>query len=136
MAATLPADAAAWLEQLRRHRYVVLETYRADGTPVRTPMWFVIHNGQVYMRTLATAGKLKRIARNPAARLAPCDLHGRPRGPWSPARARIVTGEEAPLATRMLRRRYGWRWVVLDTLSRLRRRGHTVLALELTDQVR
>jgi PPOX class probable F420-dependent enzyme len=136
MATTVPSDATAWLNRLRGHRYVVLETYRADGTPVRTPMWFVIHEGQVYMRTLATAGKIKRIARNPAARLAPCDLRGRPLGPWTAARARIVTGEEALRASQMLRRRYGWRWVVLDTLSRVRGHAHTVLALELTAQVR
>ena len=30
-------------------KYVNLETYKKDGTPVRTPVWFMIDNGIIYV---------------------------------------------------------------------------------------
>ena len=38
---------------------------RIDGTPVQTPVWFAEEHGVLYVYTLANAGKVKRIGRNP-----------------------------------------------------------------------
>lgn len=118
------------LENFRRSRYLNLETYRRDGTPVRTPMWFVERNGTLYVRTPTGAGKLKRIAHNPQARIAPCTVRGTPLGDWVSVRARVVSGEEAEQASQLLLRKYGWRRRLIDLFFALRRRGHVVIALE------
>ena len=39
------------LNQFAGQRYISLETYRRNGTPVRTPVWFVEHNGQLMFYT-------------------------------------------------------------------------------------
>src|SRR5262245_13493315 len=44
-------------------RYLNLESYKRDGTPVQTPVWFAEEQGVLYVYTLANAGKVKRIRR-------------------------------------------------------------------------
>jgi len=73
-----------------RGKYVSLTTYRRDGTPVATPVWFVIDGDRLLVQTDAQAGKLKRIRRNPAVSVATCTATGRLRGSPVPARAEIL----------------------------------------------
>lgn len=83
-------------------RYLNLETYRRDGRPVRTPVWFAAAGPVLYVYTTADAGKAKRVRRDGAARIAPCDISGRLTGPWIDAEATIVQGDEAALGMRLL----------------------------------
>jgi hypothetical protein len=52
-------------------KYLNLESFKRDGTPVQTPVWFAEDQGVLYVYTLANAGTVKRIRRNPHIRLAP-----------------------------------------------------------------
>lgn len=94
-------------------RYLNLETYRRDGRPVRTPLWFAAGpaaDGPVlYVYSLTNSGKAKRLRRSAESRIAPCDGRGRLRGDWVPARASIVTGPKHTLGMRLLDRKY-WPW--------------------------
>ncbi len=38
-------------------KYLSLETYKRDNTPIQTPVWFVIDNDQLYITTKETTGK-------------------------------------------------------------------------------
>ena len=67
-----------------------LETFRKGGEPVRTPVWYIIENGLVYFKTGPKAGKVKRLKRNPAVRMAPCTFRGKILGEW-------VSGKTTPL---------------------------------------
>jgi uncharacterized protein len=99
----------AALAQFARARYLSLETYKRDGTPVRTPLWFAMSpDGRtLYAFTLAESGKVKRIRRDGRARIVPCDFRGNPRGTWVPAEARLIESEdEIRLAHRLLDRKY------------------------------
>src|SRR5437667_12068463 len=55
-------------------KYLNLESFKRDGTPVRTPVWFAEDQGVLYVYTLANAGKVKRIRHTPRIRLAPCTM--------------------------------------------------------------
>jgi hypothetical protein len=91
-------------------QYLSLETFRANGTGVRTPVWFAedaAHTLFVYSRS--DAGKVKRVHRNRSVRIAACTMRGTVTGPWVDADARIVTGEEAAAGMRLLNRKY-WPW--------------------------
>lgn len=105
----------AWYEPLRGHRQVLLTTYRRDGTPVATPVWFVIHGGRVFFSTQATSGKVKRLRRDPRVLVAPCTLFGRALGPALPAQARLLEGQEAEAARRAVNRNR-LRWLVFENL--------------------
>jgi len=111
------------------HKYLNLETRRRSGATVATPVWFAESGGNLYVYSLASAGKVKRIRNDPVVRIAPCDMRGGLLGDWQPARARIVTGEEAARGHRLLDQKYGWMKRIGGWLSRLRRREYAVIAI-------
>jgi PPOX class probable F420-dependent enzyme len=43
----------------------ILSTLRRDGSPASVPMWFVVHEGDVFVRTLARSRKAGHIRRDP-----------------------------------------------------------------------
>src|SRR5262245_23133782 len=89
-------------------RYLNLESYKRDGAPVQTPVWFAEEQGVLYVYTLANAGKVKRIRRNPRIRLAPCTMRGTVIGPWVEAEATLVDATTAAHGHASLRHKYGW----------------------------
>ena len=70
------------LDQFIDQKYINLETYRKDQTPVKTPVWFVIDNGQLYITTKVTTGKVKRLRNNQNARIAVCSMKGDIKSNW------------------------------------------------------
>jgi PPOX class probable F420-dependent enzyme len=65
------------LVQFAGEKYLNLESYRKNGTPVQTPLWFVQEGERLYVYSLAKTWKVKRIRRNPQVRVAPCTFRGR-----------------------------------------------------------
>ena len=108
-------------------KYVSLTTYRRDGSPVSTPMWFVTEQGRFVLETDADAYKVKRIRRNPHVRIAPCDARGRPRGEAIDAEARILPEDERERVEALLARKYRLEMHTLYPVYRLvmRLRGKT-----------
>ena len=49
------------LEQFFKQKYINLETYKRDNTPIKTPVWFVIDNDLIYIITRENTGKVKRL---------------------------------------------------------------------------
>lgn len=105
-AARVPADGD--IDQLRGHRYCVLISYRRDGTPVATPLWFGLQAGRLYFRTGATTAKLARLRRTPKVRVAPATWRGKPTGPPFVGWARILDKSEEPTAEEAIRSNYRW----------------------------
>jgi PPOX class probable F420-dependent enzyme len=81
------------LEPLVHQQYVLLTTYRRDGTPVGTPVHIAVDGDRAFVRTWDTAWKLKRIRNNPEVEVAPSTMRGVPTGSAVHARARVL---EAP----------------------------------------
>ena len=108
-------------------KYLSLTTYRRDGSPVSTPMWFVAENGHLVVETDADSYKVKRIRRNPHVRVAPCDARGRPHGEAVDAEARILPEEERERLERLLLRKYRLELHTVYPIYRLvmRLRGRT-----------
>ena len=122
-------------QQLAQSRYLNLESYRRDGTPVRTPLWFAPTEGgaPLYIYSRADAFKIKRLQRNARCRIAACDLRGTVVGPWLDATATIVTGAEAAHGMALLDRRY-WPWKqLLGLLAMLRPAPRSVVAIHPRD---
>lgn len=89
-----------------RQQTALLTTFRRDGRPVGTAVHLVVEGEHLYFRTWHTAGKLKRIRNSPIVELAPCDARGRPQGSSIRAQARILDGDEAAHAARLLGKKY------------------------------
>jgi hypothetical protein len=99
-------ETVADFQTLAGAKYVLLTTFRRDGTPVPTPVWHVVVDGVSYVSTGENVGKVKRIRRSPDVTISACTLRGRPTGPTFAARARILTGEEGRWTARLIRRRF------------------------------
>ena len=87
-------------------RYLSLVTFKRDGTPVATPVWFVNDGHRLLVVTDAHSGKIKRIRHDPEVTVAPCRPDGRLIGPAVAARAEVLTGAEVERTKRLIARRY------------------------------
>ena len=115
--------------QFGDHKYVSLETFRKSGEGVKTPVWFVLHDGALYIYTEAASGKVKRIRSNPRVRVALCTVRGRVTGPWVDGTASIIDGEERRAADRLLDRKYFLK-VIFNFLTRINRHERAMIKIQ------
>ena len=117
MAATTTARAFAALDE---YQFLNLTTFRRDGTPATSPLWFVHEDGRLYLTTFAETAKVKRLRANDRAEVAPADRGGKPLGSPIAVRGRCVADRhEAERARALFARRYGWQFRLLDPLFAL-----------------
>ena len=83
------------LSRFQGEKVISLETYRKNGEPVRTPVWFLEENGVLYVHTDDSTGKVKRIRKNPKVRVAPSHFRGKPKTEYVDAQAELKTSPEA-----------------------------------------
>jgi PPOX class probable F420-dependent enzyme len=124
----------ALLRDFAGQRYINLTTFRRDGRAVATPVWFVIHEGRLYVYTEASSGKAKRVRANGRAQIAPSDVRGRPLGAFITANARQVSASESALHKHLedaFRHKYGWQFRLFTIIATALRRGEHVF-IELT----
>ena len=69
-------------DQFIDQKYLSLETYKRDNTPIQTPVWFVTYKEQFYITTKETTGKVKRLRNNQNARIAVCSMKGDIKSNW------------------------------------------------------
>ena len=110
-------------------RYLNLESFRKNGAAVRTPLWFAQDGETIFVYSTADSGKAKRIRRDVAVRIAPCNMRGTVSGDWIAARAAPVTGAEYDRGMMLLDRKY-WPWkAVLGLIAWFRPRPRVVIAI-------
>ena len=117
--------------QFQNQDFLNLETFRKNGTGVKTPVWFVEEDGRFYVRTVADSWKVKRVRNNPKVRVVPCEVYGKPIGSWVPALAREIDDPamEAKI-DQMLTEKYGEQRRNFDAIDPSIRM--TVLEIELS----
>ncbi|ORB72933.1 PPOX class F420-dependent oxidoreductase [Mycobacterium scrofulaceum] len=99
-------------------RYALLRSFRRDGTPVDTPIWFGMDGDTLLFRT-KVGPKTRRLTACPDVQLTACDHRGRvrPGARILAGRATILSGEDAERANRFLHDRYGWQWNIVPLLK-------------------
>lgn len=101
------AEPTGSINDLKGHHYCVLVSYRKNGQPMPSPLWFGVADGKAYFLTSPDAYKVKRMRNNPDVRVAPCDSRGKPKGPPFLGKARILSDSEAATAERTIKSNYG-----------------------------
>lgn len=92
-------------------KYVLLTTYRRDGTAVSTPVWWVdMGDGSFGFWTSSASGKAKRLAHTSRVTVQPCNGRGAIRAGTSPeqATARVVSGAELEAIRQRVIAKYGF----------------------------
>ena len=120
------------LEQFSKQKYINLETYKRDNTPVKTPVWFVIDKGLVYIITRESTGKVKRLKNNQNVRVVPCSFKGEIKNEWVNGKAQMVTGCEADNVIKLRKKKYGFA-VRLSGLFTSQKGNLVVYSIDLTN---
>jgi PPOX class probable F420-dependent enzyme len=98
-------DAAA---AVRAAKYVLLTTFKRDGTPVATAVWAVSEGDDLLIWTGRNTGKVKRIRRSGDVTLAPCTSSGRPTGDTVAGSAVLLDTAGTIAVQQALIGKYGW----------------------------
>jgi hypothetical protein len=100
--------------------YISLETFKKDGNGVKTPVWSAPLDGKLVVMSAGDAFKVKRLRRDPHARVAACDMRGKVRGDWREATGRILDAPaDVERAHAALRKKYGWQMAMGDFFARI-----------------
>ncbi len=94
-------------EQFSDEDYINLETYKKDGTGIKTPVWFVTDQDIIYVITREKTGKVKRIKNNSSIRICPCSFNGTLKGKWVSGHATKIQGKEEEEAISLRKKKYG-----------------------------
>jgi uncharacterized protein len=120
------------LDAVSKADYVLLTTFRKDGTPVGTAVWAVAENGKLYVWTVTDSWKAKRLRRNPAVTLQPCSASGKPHGTAIEGTGRILDAEGTERVRKLLRRKYWLTGPLVILGSNLRRGKAGTIGIEIT----
>lgn len=109
------------MDQVKNEKYVLLTTYRKDGTPVPTPVWAAADGDELVLWSERKAGKVKRIRRDGTVQVQGCDFRGKQtHGPVFSGQARLLDSEDSARVRRLIARRYGVIGQVTMFFGRLR----------------
>ena len=105
---------------LSDEKYLLLTTFRRNGTAVATPVWGApLDGGRIGFWTSSGSGKAKRLAHTSRVTVQPCDARGRPAAGSSPveATAVLVTGSELDVIRQKIVAKYGFMTKVTKLLN-------------------
>ena len=122
-------------------KYVSLVSFKRDGTPVATPVWFVVDDDRLLVITDAQSAKVKRIRRNPEVRVASCGPDGRVTSERVAAQAEVLPPSDLERAQELMARKYRFDRVLIlpvyNLVQRIRGKRQSgqaaVLAITPTD---
>jgi hypothetical protein len=122
------------LDQFANQKYLNIETFRKNGEGMQTPVWFVLDGDVLYVTTVKTSGKAKRIRNNGRVNVAPCKMDGKPTGSWVPAQVRELCDDaDNQRINRLLDKKYGLLKKLFDSQRARKGTQDTVLEIKLIE---
>ncbi|QIZ00988.1 PPOX class F420-dependent oxidoreductase [Streptomyces sp. S1D4-11] len=115
---------ATALESLGTGKYLLVTSYRKNGSPVPTPVWVVRDGDTLGIWTPADSYKVKRIRARGDILVGPCDLRGNPLGDQVSATAEICEPDTTARYRKLITRKYGIVGRLTLLSSRLRNGTH------------
>lgn len=113
-------------------KYIVLKTFRKNGNAISTPVWFAADTAlgqRLYVTTMSTSGKVKRIRNQGKVQIAPCDARGNVLGAEVAGVAHVLTPTQYPAADAALARKYGLLYYIFGLVNRLRKNERTYIEI-------
>ncbi|MFB7243523.1 PPOX class F420-dependent oxidoreductase [Streptomyces populi] len=120
------------LDALGSGKYLLITSYRKNGTGVATPVWVVRDGAALGAWTVADSWKVKRIRNRADVLVGPCDVRGRPTGEPVPATAEIVDAARTAHYRKLIARKYGVMGRLTLFGSRLRRGETGTVGIRIT----
>lgn len=97
----------ASLDKLGSGKFLLITSYRKNGTGVATPVWVVRDGEALGAWTPADSWKVKRIRNRADVLVGPCDARGNPTGDQIPATAEVLDAAGTAHYRQLIARKYG-----------------------------
>ncbi|MFJ4833503.1 PPOX class F420-dependent oxidoreductase [Streptomyces sp. NPDC088747] len=120
------------LDTLGSGKYLLVTSYRKNGTGVATPVWVVRDGEALGVWTVVDSWKVKRIRNRADVMVGPCDVRGNATGEPVPATAEILDAAETARYRKLLARKYGITGRLVLLGSRLRRGANGTIGIRVT----
>ncbi|WP_068163883.1 PPOX class F420-dependent oxidoreductase [Rhodococcus phenolicus] len=116
-------------------KYVLLSTFRKNGTAVPTAVWAAADGDRLLVWTATASHKVTRLRRDPRITLAVCDARGKPRSAAVPGTAVVLDDAGTEHTRAVIARKYGiLGWLgVKGSLLRRGRSGTIGLACSIDE---
>ncbi|MFZ2526532.1 MAG: PPOX class F420-dependent oxidoreductase [Rhodococcus sp. (in: high G+C Gram-positive bacteria)] len=101
--------------------YVLLSTFRKNGTTVPTAVWAAADGDRLLVWTATNSHKITRLRRDPRITLAVCDARGKPRSAAVDGTAVVLDDAGTDHTRTVIARKYGILGWLLVKSSLLRR---------------
>lgn len=88
-------------------KYICLETFKKNGQGVKTPVWFVIHDRIIYVATMDSSWKVKRLKNIKSVRVVPSNFKGEVKKQWVDGQAFFGNESELKLVMSLRNKKYG-----------------------------
>jgi PPOX class probable F420-dependent enzyme len=128
----LPFMADTRLDTLGTGKYLLVTTYKKDGSTVATPVWVVQDGEALCVWTVTDSWKVKRIRNRDDVLVGPCDVRGHPTGAQVPAKAEILDAAGSARVRTLLARKYGILGRLTLLGSKLRRGADGTIGIRIT----
>jgi len=123
-----------YIYKISNNKYINIESYKKDGSYVRTPVLFVIKDNKIYFRSSVKSGKIKRIKNNSSVRLIPCGINGRVKdNKWSSGHATLANTSEINITDRLFTKKYGIVNMLLKLLYKIRKINLILVCITLNN---
>jgi PPOX class probable F420-dependent enzyme len=126
------ASSNNFISGLSEMKYINLETYKKNGQPVRTPVWFVIYNKKIYFRTDSNSGKVKRIMNNQNVSIAACDLLGKIKAEWIKGVVKIANDVDPETINTLINKKYSFMQSFIRIMYKLRNIKVIIILVEFS----
>lgn len=118
-------------QDLGNAEFVSIESFRKNGSSVKTPVWITQEDGKLYCWTVPTTWKVKRIRNHPQVNLAMCDRTGNIESDWVSACGRILDDpQEVKKQAGRMANKYGLFFRMFQLMGMLRHTNN--VAIEFT----
>jgi PPOX class probable F420-dependent enzyme len=94
------------IDTLGRHRFVLLETRKRDGSWVGTPVSIAEQDGRLFFRAYDASGKAKRLKNFREVKVTPSNYRGKPAGATVAGVADLIDGPAGERAGALLAAKY------------------------------
>jgi uncharacterized protein len=119
------------MDQFLNREYIRLETFRRSGKGVSTPVWFVVDDDKIFVRSYANSGKVKRMKNNSRVRITPSDAMGNPHGVTLDGAAVRANGDIEIKVSQLLYRKYGLMKMSFDLWGAIKQLDWAVFSIEV-----
>jgi PPOX class probable F420-dependent enzyme len=94
-------------DEIAAAKYVLLTTFRKNGTEVATPVWAVRDGAKLLVWTVTDSYKVKRLRRDSRVRIAACDMRGTPLSEAIDGTGVLLDASGTDRARKLISKKYG-----------------------------